>query len=92
MRIIGGKYRSRTLLAPKGMETRPTLDQVREALFNILQGQIEGIVMLDLYGGSGAVALEAISRGASAAVICDQSRDAVAVMKKTSQLSPVRIR
>ena len=82
MRIIGGKYRSRTLQAPKGMETRPTLDQVREALFNILQGQIEGIVMLDLYGGSGAVALEAVSRGASAAVISDQSRDAVAVMKK----------
>lgn len=82
MRIIGGKYRSRTLQAPKGTETRPTLDQVREALFNILQGQIEGTVMLDLYGGSGAVALEAVSRGASAAVICDQSRDAVAVIRK----------
>ncbi len=84
MRIIGGKFRSRQLLAPKGMQTRPTLDQVREALFNILQGQIEGVDMLDLYGGSGAVALEAISRGAKSAVICDQSRDAVAVIRKNT--------
>ena len=82
MRIVGGKYRSRTLQAPKGMETRPTLDQVREALFNILQGQVEGTDMLDLYGGSGAVALEAVSRGANSAVICDQSRDAVSVIRK----------
>ena len=84
MRIIGGKYRSRLLLAPKGMQTRPTLDQVREALFNILQGQIEGVDMLDLYGGSGAVALEAISRGAKSAVICDQSREAAAVIRKNA--------
>ena len=82
MRIIGGEYRSRPLKAPRGMTTRPTLDQVREALFNILQGEIEGISMLDLYGGSGAVALEALSRGASRAVICDQSRDAVAVIRE----------
>ena len=84
MRIIGGKYRSRPILAPKGMQTRPTLDQVREALYNILQGQIEGIDMLDLYGGSGAVALEAISRGAKSAVICDQSREAVTVIRKNA--------
>ena len=84
MRIIGGEYRSRPLKAPRGMTTRPTLDQVREALFNILQGEIEGISVLDLYGGSGAVALEALSRGASRAVICDQSRDALAVIRETS--------
>ena len=82
MRIVGGKYRSRTLLAPKGTETRPTLDQVREALFNILQGRVAGTDVLDLYGGSGALALEAVSRGAAGAVICDQSRDAVSVIRK----------
>lgn len=82
MRIVGGIYRSRTLLAPKGMETRPTLDQVREALFNILQGRIDGTDVLDLYGGSGALALEAVSRGAASAVICDQNRDAAAVIRK----------
>ena len=82
MRIIGGTYRSRPLSAPKGMDTRPTLDQVREALFNILQGRVEGTDMLDLYGGSGAVGLEAVSRGAQSAVICDQSRDAVNVIRK----------
>ena len=82
MRIIGGMYRSRPLAAPKGQTTRPTLDQVREALFNILQGATEGIAVLDLYGGSGAVALEALSRGAASAVIADQSRDAVEVIRK----------
>ena len=81
MRIIGGEYRSRTLNAPKGMATRPTLDQTREALFNILQGRVADARFLDLYAGSGAVALEAISRGAEGAVLCDSSRAACACIR-----------
>ena len=78
MRIIAGQYRSRPLVAPKGMNTRPTLDQTREALFNILQGRVADTQFLDLYAGSGAVALEAISRGAASAVLCDQAHAACA--------------
>lgn len=73
MRIIAGEYRSRRLVAPQGMETRPTADKVREALFSILQARVPGARVLDLYAGSGALALEALSRGAAIAVLGDQS-------------------
>ena len=69
MRIIAGEMRSRKLKAPEGMDTRPTADRVKEALFSILGSRIYGARVLDLYGGSGALALEAISRGADSAVI-----------------------
>ena len=82
MRIIAGEYRSRPLTAPKGTNTRPTLDQTREALFNILQGRVEGTRFLDLYAGSGAVALEAVSRGAASAVLCDQAHAACACIRE----------
>ena len=82
MRVIGGQYRSRTLTAPRGVTTRPTLDQTREALFNILQGRTEGTAFLDLYAGSGAVALEAVSRGARRAVLVDRSRSACAAIRE----------
>ena len=85
MRIIGGEYRSRTLNAPKGMTTRPTLDQTREALFNILQGRVADARFLDLYAGSGAVALEAVSRGAAGAVLCDSSRAACTCIRENIQ-------
>lgn len=64
MRIIAGIYRSRPLAAPHGMATRPTSDRLRETLFNVLAPRIEGAAFLDLYAGSGAVGLEAVSRGA----------------------------
>jgi 16S rRNA (guanine(966)-N(2))-methyltransferase RsmD len=64
MRIIAGEYRSRVLTAPRGMETRPTSDRLRETLFNILAPRIDGARFTDLYAGSGAVGLEAFSRGA----------------------------
>ncbi|QNI36163.1 16S rRNA (guanine(966)-N(2))-methyltransferase RsmD [Edaphobacter albus] len=64
MRVIAGKFRSRTLNAPKGMKTRPTSDRLRETLFNVLAPRIEGARFVDLYAGSGAVGIEAISRGA----------------------------
>ena len=82
MRIIAGEMRSRKLKAPEGMDTRPTADRVKEALFSILGGRIYGARVLDLYGGSGARALEALSRGADSAVICDLSAKACAVIQE----------
>ena len=82
MRIIAGEMRSRKLKAPEGMDTRPTADRVKEALFSILQSRLYGARVLDLYGGSGALALEAISRGAASAVIADQSAKACAVIQE----------
>jgi len=74
--------RSRKLKAPEGMDTRPTADRVKEALFSILGSRIYEARVLDLYGGSGALALEAISRGADSAVICDLSSKACAVIQE----------
>ena len=76
MRIIAGKARSRTIEAPKGRDTRPTLDRVRENLFNILQRRVVGATTLDLFAGSGALSLEAVSRGAELAVMADRDRQA----------------
>ena len=82
MRIIAGEMRSRKLKAPEGMDTRPTADRVKEALFSILGSRICGARVLDLYGGSGALALESLSRGAESAVICDMSAKACAVIQE----------
>ena len=82
MRIIAGSARSRVIKAPEGLDTRPTLDRVRESLFNILQRQIPGASVLDLFGGSGALGLEAVSRGAAHAVICDRSPKAVRIIRE----------
>jgi 16S rRNA (guanine966-N2)-methyltransferase len=81
MRITGGMYRSRALRAVRGQATRPTSDRVREALFGILAsaGAIEGARVLDLYAGTGALALEALSRGAVAATLVESSREAIVV-------------
>ena len=82
MRIIAGEMRSRRLKAPEGMDTRPTADRVKEALFSILGSKVYGARALDLYGGSGALALEALSRGAESAVIVDVSPRACAVIQE----------
>ncbi len=82
MRIIAGEMRSRTILAPKGTDTRPTLDRTRESLFNILAAECPESRVLDLYAGSGALALEALSRGAKSAVLCDCSREAARVIRQ----------
>lgn len=74
MRIIAGNAGGRLLLAPKGMDTRPTQDKVKESLFSILQGELADARVLDLFAGSGALGLEAISRGAAFAVFCDKAR------------------
>jgi len=69
-------------VAPRGRSTRPTSDRVREALFSILAGSVEGARVLDLFAGSGALAIEALSRGASAAVLVDSSPSAVAAIHR----------
>ena len=74
MRVIAGQYRGRNLKNPPGMQTRPTSDRLRETLFNVLAPRIEGARFLDLCAGSGAVGIEAISRGASFVTFVDRSR------------------
>jgi 16S rRNA (guanine(966)-N(2))-methyltransferase RsmD len=64
MRVIAGKYRSRKLIAPPGLDTRPTSDRLRETLFNVVAGGVPGSLWLDLFAGTGAVGIEALSRGA----------------------------
>ena len=81
MRIIAGSCKGRPILAPKGMDTRPTLDRVKESLFGIIQFQLYGKTVLDLFAGSGNLGLEALSRGASFAAFNDMSRDAVKVIR-----------
>jgi 16S rRNA (guanine966-N2)-methyltransferase len=80
MRIIAGRFRSRTLQAPLGLATRPTSDRLRETLFNVLAPRIEGAVFLDLYAGSGAVGMEALSRGATRVVFVEKAAPALKVL------------
>ncbi|MGI6175263.1 MAG: 16S rRNA (guanine(966)-N(2))-methyltransferase RsmD [Christensenellales bacterium] len=82
MRIIAGEKRGQTILAPKGIQTRPTSNRVREALFSILQARVYGANILDLFSGSGAVALEALSRGARHAVCVDNAPQALKVLQE----------
>jgi 16S rRNA (guanine966-N2)-methyltransferase len=83
MRITGGIYRSRTLHAPRGRATRPTSDRVREALFGILASArvLAGARVLDLYAGTGALAIEALSRGAERALLVERSPEAIQVLR-----------
>ena len=82
MRIIAGEARGRQIIAPEGRNTRPTLDRVRENIFNMLQAEVPGSRVLDLFAGSGALSLEAISRGAESAVLVDSDRKAHMVQKR----------
>lgn len=77
MRIIAGKARGRPLLGPKSPKIRPTADRVRESIFNLLGQWMDGWAVLDLFSGTGALALEAISRGAARAVLVDMDREAI---------------
>jgi len=82
MRVIGGEFRSRILKSLPGLDVRPTPDRLREALFNVLAPRIAGAVFADLYAGTGAVGIEALSRGASRAVFAEQNRAAVNVLRQ----------
>ncbi len=81
MRIIAGLLRRRTLDAPPGLATRPTSDRLRETLFNVLAPRIEGARFLDLYAGSGAVGMEALSRGAESATFVEKDSAALKVLR-----------
>lgn len=85
MRIIAGLARGRTFDAPQGMSTRPTLDRVRENVFNILQMKVRGAQVLDLFSGSGAMAFEALSRGAESAILVDCDRAAHQVQQNNAK-------
>jgi 16S rRNA (guanine966-N2)-methyltransferase len=77
MRVIAGIYGGRRLQAPAGLDTRPTSDRVREALFSILGERVQGARVLDLFAGSGALAIEALSRGAAAATLVDNAAPSI---------------
>jgi 16S rRNA (guanine(966)-N(2))-methyltransferase RsmD len=81
MRVIGGEFRSRRLKSLPGLNTRPTPDRLRETLFNILSPLIQGALFVDAYAGTGAVGIEALSRGASRAIFIERSRAAVEVIR-----------
>ena len=82
MRIISGKARGTKLYTLEGENTRPTLDRVRESLFNIIHSKIEDSIILDLFAGSGAIGLEFASRGAKKVYMCDNSRKAIEIINK----------
>lgn len=86
MRIIGGQLRGKKLSPVRSSVVRPTSDRLREAVFNIVSGRIEGATVLDLYAGTGALGIEALSRGAHRAVFVDRSRQAVALISRNIQL------
>jgi 16S rRNA (guanine966-N2)-methyltransferase len=82
MRVIAGTFRSRQLVAPRGMQTRPTSDRLRETLFNILAPRLEGSRFVDLYAGTGAVGIEALSRGASHVWFAENAEPALVSLRQ----------
>ncbi|HKG23262.1 MAG TPA: 16S rRNA (guanine(966)-N(2))-methyltransferase RsmD [Blastocatellia bacterium] len=82
MRVIGGKYRGRRLRAATGLDVRPTSDRLRETLFNILAPSIRGSRFLDICAGSGAVGIEALSRGAAHVTLIERSRPTFAIIRE----------
>lgn len=89
MRVISGSARGLKLLSPEGLETRPTTDRVKESIFNIIQPYIPAEKVLDLFGGSGALGIEALSRGSSFCVFVDTDKNAVDIIK--SNLEKARL-
>lgn len=90
MRVISGTYRSRVLKAPPGLSTRPTSDRLRETLFNVLAPRMNGSHVVDLYAGSGAVGIEAISRGAARVVFVERAEAALAVLRNNLETLGLR--
>ena len=86
MRVITGTARGRKLGQLQGMDTRPTTDQVKESIFNIIQFDIEGRRVLDLFGGTGQLGIEALSRGAASCTFVDQRKDAVSLIRSNLKL------
>ena len=85
MRVITGTAKGRQLKTPKGLSTRPTADRVKEGIFSIIQFEVEGRRVLDLFAGSGQLGIEALSRGAARAVFVDQGAEPIALIKENLQ-------
>lgn len=82
MRIISGSQKNKKILSPKGLSTRPTSSRLRETLFNVCQQEIEGALFLDLFAGSGAIGLEALSRGAESVTFLDQDKESIRCIQR----------
>ena len=91
MRVVAGAFRGRRIEAPRGRATRPTSDRVREALFSIL-GAVDGLRVLDLFAGSGALGIEALSRGAAEAVFVESDERAAATVRRNLEALGVEAR
>ncbi len=87
MRVIAGSARRLLLKAPDGMDTRPTADRVKESLFNMLNPDLYGCAFLDLFSGSGAIGIEALSRGAQRAVLVDASMECAGIIKQNLEVT-----
>ncbi len=92
MRIITGSARGTKLLTLEGLNTRPTAERTKEAVFSKLQFDLEGREILDLFSGSGQMGLEALSRGAAYAVLCDRSREAIGIITKNAEKTGLKDR
>lgn len=86
MRVVAGKHRSRPLISPKNRDVRPTTDMIKESIFNIIQNDVVGSKFLDLFAGSGAIGIEAISRGADKVVFVDNSKESIGIIKQNLQM------
>jgi 16S rRNA (guanine966-N2)-methyltransferase len=84
MRVISGKYRGLRLIPPAGNAIRPTTDRIKEDIFNILGSDTPGADFLDLFAGTGAIGIEALSRGAESATFIDMSGDAIALIRQNT--------
>ena len=91
MRIISGKAKGTKLYTLEGETTRPTLDRVKESLFNIIQEKIVGSSFLDVFSGSGAIGLEAASRGAKEVILCEKDKNAIKVIKKNIEKTHLEV-
>jgi 16S rRNA (guanine966-N2)-methyltransferase len=89
VRVVAGAFKGRTLQAPRGQRTRPTADRVREAVFSML-GPLDGLRVLDLFAGSGALAIEALSRGAAEAVLVEHDPRALAAIERNLEATGAR--
>ncbi len=89
MRVISGSARGRKLLAPEGLDTRPTTDRVKESIFNIIMPFLPAENILDLFAGSGALGIEALSRGTSHGVFVETDKSAIAIIRKNIDLARI---
>lgn len=92
LRIISGDLKGKKLFSPKGVKIRPTADRLRESIFNILSSRVVDSVVLDLFAGTGALGIEALSRGASFALFIDNDKEALSIIKKNIEICGLRDR